>query len=123
MKILGAKVIPAKHGLRTLKEAVDSAFEAYMRDPDTQMYCIGSVVGPHPFPYMVREFQKVIGEEAKKQFDEQAGGLPDSLVASCGGGSNSIVSLTSSGYRGALLSIVLILICNGFFIGSFLPIH
>ncbi|TGZ83402.1 beta subunit of tryptophan synthase [Ascodesmis nigricans] len=90
MKILGAKVIPAEHGLQTLKEAVDSAFEAYMKDPETQLYCIGSVVGPHPFPYMVREFQKVVGEEVKKQFEEQAGGIPDSLVASCGGGSNSI---------------------------------
>lgn len=100
MKILGAKVIPATHGLQTLKEAVDSAFEAYMTDPQTQMYCIGSVVGPHPFPLMVRDFQRVIGDEVKEQFTavqaaatstgDETTILPDSLVASCGGGSNAM---------------------------------
>jgi len=53
MKILGAKVVPATHGLKTLKEAVDSAFEAYVKDPQSQLFCIGSVVGPHPFPKMI----------------------------------------------------------------------
>ena len=90
MKILGARVIPVAAGRQTLKEAVDAAFEAYLKDPATQFYAIGSVVGPHPFPMMVRDFQAVVGREAKKQFAEMTGGLPDALVACVGGGSNSI---------------------------------
>lgn len=90
MKILGAKVVPATHGLKTLKEAVDSAFEAYVKDPETAIYCIGSVVGPHPFPMMVRDFQSVIGFEAKEQFMEHEGKLPDHVVACVGGGSNAM---------------------------------
>lgn len=90
MKILGAKVVPATHGLKTLKEAVDSAFQAYLQDPVTTIYCIGSVVGPHPFPMMVRDFQRVVGIEAKEQFQEMTGELPDSVVACVGGGSNAI---------------------------------
>ena len=90
MNILGAKVIPVTHGLKTLKEAVDSAFEAYVGDPITQFYAIGSVVGPHPFPQMVRDFQSVIGREAKEQFQELTGKQPDNLVACVGGGSNAI---------------------------------
>ena len=90
MKILGARVVPATHGLKTLKEAVDSAFEAYLEDPENSMYCIGSVVGPHPFPMMVRDFQSVIGFEAKEQFAEHEGGLPDHVVACVGGGSNAM---------------------------------
>ena len=70
MKILGATIVPVTHGLKTLKEAVDSAFEAYLKDPDTTMYCIGSVVGPHPFPMMVRDFQRIVGIEAREQFLE-----------------------------------------------------
>lgn len=91
MKILGARVIPATHGLKTLKEAVDSAFEAYIKEAETAMYAIGSVVGPHPFPYMVRQFQKVVGEEAREQMLAQAGSLPDVVIACCGGGSNAMV--------------------------------
>ena len=90
MKILGAKVVPVTAGRATLKEAVDAAFEAYLKDPVTQFYAIGSVVGPHPFPMMVRDFQAVVGREAKKQFAEMTGGLPDALVACVGGGSNAI---------------------------------
>ncbi|WP_295051472.1 tryptophan synthase subunit beta [Sulfuricurvum sp.] len=90
MKILGAKVVPATHGLKTLKEAVDSAFDAYVKDPINAIYCIGSVVGPHPFPMMVRDFQSVIGFEAKEQFDEFEGKLPDNIVACVGGGSNAM---------------------------------
>ena len=86
MKILGAKVVPATHGLKTLKEAVDSAFESYLSDPINAIYCIGSVVGPHPFPMMVRDFQSVIGFEAKEQFLEHEGKLPDNVVACVGGG-------------------------------------
>ena len=90
MKILGANVIPATHGLKTLKEAVDSAFGKYVEDPVNSIYCIGSVVGPHPFPMMVRDFQSVIGFEAKEQFDEMEGKLPDNVVACVGGGSNAM---------------------------------
>ena len=90
MKILGATVIPVTHGLKTLKEAVDSAFEEYLKDPINTIYCIGSVVGPHPFPMMVRDFQRVVGIEAKEQFFEMTGELPDSIIACIGGGSNAM---------------------------------
>ena len=90
MKILGAKVIPVKSGTRTLKDAVDEAFKAYLADPVSQIYCIGSVVGPHPFPMMVRDFQSVIGVEAKRQMLEMTGRLPDDIVACVGGGSNAM---------------------------------
>jgi tryptophan synthase beta chain len=90
MKILGAKVVPATHGLKTLKEAVDSAFEAYLKDTDNSIYCIGSVVGPHPFPMMVRDFQSIIGLEAKEQFLEHENKLPDIVTACIGGGSNAM---------------------------------
>jgi tryptophan synthase beta chain len=89
MKILGATVVPVSHGLKTLKEAVDSAFGAYLKDPVNSIYCIGSVVGPHPFPMMVRDFQRVVGIEAKEQFQEMTGELPDNIVACVGGGSNA----------------------------------
>ena len=91
MQILGAKVVPVTHGLKTLKEAVDSCFEAYISQSDTALYAIGSVVGPHPFPKMVRDFQSIVGFEAKEQFAEMTGGqLPDSVVACVGGGSNAM---------------------------------
>jgi len=90
MKILGAKVVPVSRGLKTLKEAVDSAFEAYMVDPVSSIYCIGSVVGPHPFPMMVREFQRVVGIEAKEQFFDMTGEQPDNVMACVGGGSNAM---------------------------------
>ena len=96
MKILGATVIPVTHGLKTLKEAVDSAFGAYLEDPITQLYAIGSVVGPHPFPGMVRDFQSIVGIEAKVQFEELTGkALPDALVACVGGGSNALGLFTA----------------------------
>jgi tryptophan synthase beta chain len=90
MRLLGAKVVPVTHGLKTLKEAVDSAFDAYMQQYTDAIYCIGSVVGPHPFPMMVRDFQKVVGDEAREQFMEMTGNLPDAIVASVGGGSNAM---------------------------------
>jgi len=90
MQILGAKVVPVTHGLKTLKEAVDSAFMAYLEDPETTIYCIGSVVGPHPFPMMVRDFQRVVGIEAREQYLEMTGELPDKVVACVGGGSNAM---------------------------------
>ena len=89
MKILGANVIEVTDGLATLKEAVDAAFAAYERDYKDVIYCIGSVVGPHPFPLMVRDFQSVVGIEAREQFLEMTGELPDAIVACVGGGSNS----------------------------------
>ena len=90
MRILGANVVEVTHGLATLKEAVDAAFDAYAKDYENSMYCIGSVVGPHPFPMMVREFQSVVGIEAREQFCEMTGELPDAVVACVGGGSNSM---------------------------------
>jgi tryptophan synthase beta chain len=90
MQVLGAKVIPVGRGTRTLKDAVDAAFEAYMQDPVTTMYAIGSVVGPHPFPMMVRDFQSVVGREARQQFLDMTGSLPNHVVACVGGGSNAI---------------------------------
>lgn len=90
MKILGANVIEVTHGLATLKEAVDAAFEAYCKEYKTAIYCIGSVVGPHPFPMMVRDFQSVVGIEAREQFIQMTGELPDAVVACVGGGSNAM---------------------------------
>ena len=90
MKILGANVVEVKEGLATLKEAVDAAFAAYTREYKDCIYCIGSVVGPHPFPMMVRDFQSVVGIEAREQFLDMTGELPDAVVACVGGGSNSM---------------------------------
>ena len=90
MRILGATVVPVSAGRRTLKDAVDSAFQAYLKDPVNAIYCIGSVVGPHPFPMMVRDFQRVVGIEAREQFFDMTGEMPDNVVACVGGGSNAI---------------------------------
>ncbi len=89
MKILGANVVEVTHGLKTLKEAVDAAFDAYSKEYKDCIYCIGSVLGPHPFPMMVRDFQYVVGEEARAQFVEMTGHLPDVITACVGGGSNA----------------------------------
>lgn len=90
MELLGAKVVPVNRGGRSLKEAVDSAFEVYAASPDEYLFAIGSVVGPHPFPTMVRDFQSVVGREARAQILEAEGKLPDALVACVGGGSNAM---------------------------------
>ena len=90
MKILGANVVEVTHGLATLKEAVDAAFEAYANEYNDAIYCIGSVLGPHPFPMMVRDFQSVVGIEAREQFVSMTGELPDAVVACVGGGSNAM---------------------------------
>ena len=90
MKILGARVVEVTDGLQTLKEAVDAAFAAYSQEYQDAIYCIGSVVGPHPFPMMVRDFQSVVGIEARSQFLEMTGELPDAVVACVGGGSNAM---------------------------------
>ena len=90
MKILGARVVEVNDGLATLKEAVDAAFLAYMKEYKDAIYCIGSVVGPHPFPMMVRDFQSVVGIESREQFLDMTGELPDAIVACVGGGSNAM---------------------------------
>jgi len=91
MKILGAKVNPVSSGTKTLKDAVDAAINAFAEDPENIFFAIGSVVGPHPFPMMIRDFQRVVGEEAKSQFKEISGNeSPDHLIACVGGGSNAI---------------------------------
>lgn len=90
IEVLGAKVIPVKFGTKTLKEAVDAAFEAFSKEYKDSFYVIGSAVGPHPYPLMVRDFQEIIGREAKEQFLEMTGELPDIVAACIGGGSNAI---------------------------------
>lgn len=90
MKMLGAKVVVVEEGLKTLKEAVDSALFTWANELDTTFYLIGSAVGPHPYPTMVREFQKVIGEEIKAQLQAKENRLPDYVIACVGGGSNAI---------------------------------
>ena len=91
MQLLGATLVPVGFGGRTLKEAVDSAFQSYLKDPEHSLYAIGSVVGPHPFPMMVRDFQRIVGQEARAQFAEMSGAeLPDHVMACVGGGSNAM---------------------------------
>jgi len=89
MQILGATVVPVSAGSRTLKDAVNEALRDWVASVETTHYCIGSVMGPHPFPWMVREFQRVVGEEARAQCAERLGGSPDVVVACVGGGSNA----------------------------------
>ncbi len=90
MELLGARVVPAESGDRTLTAAVDEAIGAWVADSEQAFYLLGSAVGPHPYPLMVREFQSVIGREAREQVLAQHGRLPDLLVACAGGGSNAI---------------------------------
>lgn len=90
MELLGARVIPVSSGTRTLKDATNEAMRDWMANVDDTHYIIGSVVGPHPFPMMVRDFQSVIGKETRVQLKKIAGRLPDHLVACVGGGSNSM---------------------------------
>jgi tryptophan synthase beta chain len=95
MKILGCNLIPVTRGTRTLKDAVDSAFEAYLEDPINTIYAIGSVVGPHPFPKMVRDFQSIVGREAREQLLAEEGKLPEIVMACVGGGSNAMGIFTA----------------------------
>ncbi|SNU02671.1 tryptophan synthase beta chain [Ruaniaceae bacterium KH17] len=90
MELLGATVVPVSDGGATLKDAVDSAFNVYARDYKDTLFAIGSVVGPHPFPSMVRDFQSIVGREARAQILEAEGRLPTALIACVGGGSNAI---------------------------------
>ncbi len=95
MRILGCKLVAVTRGAATLKEAVDSAFEEYLTNPTDYLYAIGSVVGPHPFPMMVRDFQSIIGREAREQFQARHGRLPDYVTACVGGGSNAMGMFTA----------------------------
>ena len=95
MRILGCKLVPVTRGQATLKDAVDSAFEEYLKDPTNYLYAIGSVVGPHPFPKMVRDFQSIVGREAREQFQTKHHKLPDYVTACVGGGSNAMGIFTA----------------------------
>lgn len=90
MNLLGAKVNAVDSGTATLKDAINEAMRDWCSNIDTTFYCIGSVMGPHPYPAMVRDFQKIISEEIKSQLDEREGRLPDCIVACVGGGSNAM---------------------------------
>jgi tryptophan synthase beta chain len=90
MRLLGAEVIPVKIGSRTLKDAINEALRDWVSNVDTTHYLLGTAAGPHPFPWMVRNFHKIIGQEARRQILEQIGRLPDAVTACVGGGSNAI---------------------------------
>jgi len=90
IELLGAKVVPVTTGSRTLKDAVNEAIRDWVTNVDSTMYIIGSAVGPHPYPSIVKYFQRIIGEEARDQMITQFGSLPDYVVACVGGGSNAI---------------------------------
>ena len=90
MKMLGAEVIPVTQGSKTLKDAINEAMRDWVTNVDTTHYLLGTVAGPHPFPSMVRDFHKIIGEEAREQVLELTGKLPDAVLACVGGGSNAI---------------------------------
>ena len=95
MHLLGAEVVPVKTGQRTLKDAINEAMRDWAANVRDTHYVLGSVVGPHPFPWIVRDLQRVIGDEARAQYAERVGGLPDAVVACVGGGSNSIGMFTA----------------------------
>jgi tryptophan synthase beta subunit len=90
MRLMGATVVPVTSGDRTLRAAIDEALRDWVSDPLDTYYLLGSVVGPHPYPYLVRELQAVIGREARTQILNDTGALPDAIIACVGGGSNSI---------------------------------
>jgi tryptophan synthase len=90
MRLLGAKVVAVEAGSKTLRDAVNEALRAWVVDLETTHYIIGSAIGPHPYPTIVRTFQSVIGDETKKQMQEMRGKLPDAVVACVGGGSNAV---------------------------------
>lgn len=90
MEMLGATVHAVEEGEKTLKEAVDAAFEAWINNIDDTFYVLGSAVGPHPYPSMVKDFQRVISQEARRQILEKENRLPDIVIACVGGGSNAI---------------------------------
>lgn len=95
MQLLGAEVVPVTSGNKTLKDAVNEAIRYWVQHCNDHFYLMGSAVGPHPYPLMVREFQRIIGDEAKRQFENEMGKLPDAVVACVGGGSNAIGMFTA----------------------------
>ncbi|HVM41233.1 MAG TPA: pyridoxal-phosphate dependent enzyme, partial [Acidimicrobiia bacterium] len=95
MELLGATVVPVHSGSATLKDAINEALREWVASVETTHYCVGSVVGPHPFPWIVREFQRVVGEEARAQVAAVLGGDPDVVVACVGGGSNAMGTFTA----------------------------
>ena len=95
MKLLGAEVVPVTSGSRTLKDAMNEAIRQWVSNVESTYYVIGTVAGPHPYPAMVRDFQRVIGDEARAQFQEQVGALPDAVIACIGGGSNAMGVFTA----------------------------
>src|SRR5204863_4130748 len=90
MNMLGARVIPVQSGSRTLKDAMNEALRDWVTNVRTTHYCVGSAAGPHPYPMLVAELQRVIGDEALVQLEKQSGSLPDAVIACVGGGSNAI---------------------------------
>jgi tryptophan synthase beta chain len=90
MELLGAEIRPVSSGSKTLKDATNEAIRDWVANVEDTYYLIGSVVGPHPYPMIVRDFQKIIGEETRDQFDRIVGGIPDALLACVGGGSNAM---------------------------------
>jgi len=90
MRLMGTTVVPVTSGDRTLRAAIDEAFRDWVSDPLNTFYCLGSAIGPHPYPWLVRELQAVIGREARAQMLERTGQLPDCVIACVGGGSNAI---------------------------------
>ena len=95
MRLMGATVVPVTSGDRTLRAAIDEAFRDWVADPENTFYCLGSALGPHPYPYLVRQMQSVIGREARAQILEKTGALPDIVIACVGGGSNAIGLFTA----------------------------
>lgn len=90
IKMLGAKVVAVESGSKTLKDAINEANRDWVTNLSTTHYIVGSAIGPHPFPSIVRDFQSIIGKEVKQQLQERRGKLPDAIVACVGGGSNAI---------------------------------
>ena len=90
MRLLGAEVVAVTSGSRTLKDAINDAYRDWVASVETTNYIFGTAAGPHPFPAMVRDFQKIIGEEARQQLLDEVGRLPDAVIACVGGGSNAI---------------------------------
>src|SRR4051812_17171431 len=119
MRLLGAEVRPASSGSRTLKDAVNEAMRDWVATVENSHYCLGSVMGPHPYPWMVREFHRVIGIEASAQFDALVGGAPDYVVACVGGGSNAIGLF--SGFADAATTLVGVEPAGGAAIGHGVP--
>jgi len=120
MELLGAEVVPVAGGSRTLKDAVNEALRDWVANVETTHYCLGSVMGPHPYPWMVREFQRILGEEARRQCGELLGGAdPDVVVACVGGGSNA--AGTFSGFADTEARLVGVEAAGGAAIGHGIP--